>query len=57
MLKRKLGRSNLEVSAIGLGAPLCIARYAEPFALLIGQLAYEGSGGPELAHRFGWLGR
>ena len=32
--------------------PLRIARYAEPFALLIGQLAYEGEGGPELAYRF-----
>ena len=32
--------------------PLRIARYTEPFALLIGQLAYEGSGGPELAYRF-----
>lgn len=32
--------------------PLRIARYTEPFALLIGQLAYEGIGGPELAYRF-----
>jgi predicted dinucleotide-binding enzyme len=32
--------------------PLRIARYTEPFALLVGQLAYEGSGGPELAYRF-----
>ncbi len=32
--------------------PLRIARYTEPFALLMGQLAYEGSGGPELAYRF-----
>jgi predicted dinucleotide-binding enzyme len=32
--------------------PLRIARYIEPFALLIGQLAYEGEGGPELASRF-----
>jgi 8-hydroxy-5-deazaflavin:NADPH oxidoreductase len=31
--------------------PLRIARYTEPFALLIGQLAYEGEGGPELAYR------
>jgi predicted dinucleotide-binding enzyme len=28
-----------------------IARYMEPFALLVGQLAYEGEGGPELAYR------
>lgn len=32
--------------------PLRIARYAEPFALLMGQLAYEGTEGPELAYRF-----
>jgi predicted dinucleotide-binding enzyme len=32
--------------------PLRIARYTEPFALLVGQLAYEGQGGPELAYRF-----
>jgi len=31
--------------------PLRIARYTEPFALLIGQLAYEGDEGPELAYR------
>jgi len=32
--------------------PLKIARYAEPFTLLVAQLAYEGRGGPELAYRF-----
>ena len=32
--------------------PLRIARYAEPFALLVAQLAYEGKGGPELGYRF-----
>jgi predicted dinucleotide-binding enzyme len=32
--------------------PLRIARYTEPFALLVGQLAYDGDGGPELAYRF-----
>ena len=32
--------------------PLRIARYTEPFALLVGQLAYEGAEGPELAYRF-----
>ena len=32
--------------------PLRIARYVEPFTLLMGQLAYEGEGGPELAYRF-----
>jgi 8-hydroxy-5-deazaflavin:NADPH oxidoreductase len=32
--------------------PLRVARYIEPFGLLVGQLAYEGRGGPELAYRF-----
>jgi 8-hydroxy-5-deazaflavin:NADPH oxidoreductase len=32
--------------------PLQVARYIEPFALLIARLAYEGEGGPELAYRF-----
>jgi 8-hydroxy-5-deazaflavin:NADPH oxidoreductase len=32
--------------------PLRVARHAEPFALLVAQLAYEGDGGPELAYRF-----
>jgi 8-hydroxy-5-deazaflavin:NADPH oxidoreductase len=37
--------------------PLQTARYTEPFALLVGQLAYEGDGGPELAYRFERLGK
>jgi 8-hydroxy-5-deazaflavin:NADPH oxidoreductase len=37
--------------------PLRIARYMEPFTLLIGQLAYEGEGGPELAYRFERFGK
>jgi predicted dinucleotide-binding enzyme len=37
--------------------PLRIARYTEPFALLIGELAYGGAGGPELAYRFERLGK
>ena len=37
--------------------PLRIARYTEPFALLVGQLAYEGADGPELAYRFEWFGK
>ncbi len=37
--------------------PLRMARYGEPFALLVAHLAYEGKGGPELAYRFEWLGR
>ena len=36
--------------------PLRIARYTEPFTLLIARLAYEGDRGPEMAYRFEWLG-
>jgi predicted dinucleotide-binding enzyme len=32
--------------------PLRVARYTEPFGLLVGQLAYEGKDSPELAYRF-----
>jgi hypothetical protein len=32
--------------------PLRIARFMEPFSLLVGYLAYEREGGPELAYRF-----
>lgn len=32
--------------------PLRIARYLEPFTLLVAQLAYEGKGGAQLAYRF-----
>jgi 8-hydroxy-5-deazaflavin:NADPH oxidoreductase len=32
--------------------PLRIARYTEPFALLVAELAYGGQAGPELAYRF-----
>jgi predicted dinucleotide-binding enzyme len=31
--------------------PLKIARYLEPFALAMAQLAYEGDTGPEIAYR------
>ena len=36
---------------------LRMARYTEPFTLLIGQLAYGSNRGPELAYRFEWMGR
>jgi 8-hydroxy-5-deazaflavin:NADPH oxidoreductase len=36
--------------------PLRIARYTEPFALLMAQLAYEGVDGPELAYRLDRFG-
>jgi len=37
--------------------PLRIARFTEPFALLVAQLAYEGKGGPELAYRIERFGK
>lgn len=37
--------------------PLHIARYLEPFTMLVAQIAYEGTAGPELAYRFEWLGK
>jgi len=36
--------------------PLDVARYIEPFTLLVGKLAYEGDNGPEVAYRFEWYG-
>jgi len=36
---------------------LQVARYTEPFALLVGELAYGGEGGPELAYRFERFGK
>ncbi len=37
--------------------PLRIARYTEPFALLVGYIAYEGRKGPEVAYRFDWFAK
>jgi 8-hydroxy-5-deazaflavin:NADPH oxidoreductase len=37
--------------------PLESARYAEPFTMLVAQLAYEGSGSQKLAYRFLRYGR
>jgi 8-hydroxy-5-deazaflavin:NADPH oxidoreductase len=34
--------------------PLRVARYTEPFGLLVGQIAYEGRKGPQVAYRFDW---
>jgi len=36
--------------------PLRIARYLEPFSLAVAQLAYGGTGGPELAYRLERVG-
>jgi len=35
--------------------PLRVARYTEPFALLMAQLAYEGERGPAVAYRLKWF--
>jgi 8-hydroxy-5-deazaflavin:NADPH oxidoreductase len=35
--------------------PLRMGRFAEPFTMLIAQLAYEGDRGPVMAYRFEWL--
>lgn len=35
--------------------PLRIARYTEPFAQLVAEIAYTGEDGPELAYRFEWF--
>lgn len=37
--------------------PLRIARYLEPFALAMAQLAYEGDEGPEIAYRLERFGK
>jgi 8-hydroxy-5-deazaflavin:NADPH oxidoreductase len=34
---------------------LSAARYIEPFSLLLAEIAYDGSNGPELTYRFDWL--
>jgi predicted dinucleotide-binding enzyme len=48
-LIRDVGFDPLDAGALRL------ARYTEPFALLVAELAYEGEGGPELAYRFEWF--
>jgi 8-hydroxy-5-deazaflavin:NADPH oxidoreductase len=51
--KRLVARLIREVGFDPVDAgPLRIARYTEPFALLVAQLAYEAKGGPQLAYRF-----
>ena len=41
-------------SAVDAG-PLRIARFIEPFVLLVAQLAYEGERGPALAYQWRWF--
>jgi predicted dinucleotide-binding enzyme len=48
-LIRDVGFNPLDVG------PLRMARYTEPFTLLVAQIAYEGPRGPALAYRFEWL--
>jgi predicted dinucleotide-binding enzyme len=48
-LIRDVGFDHLDVG------PLRIARYTEPFAQLVAELAYTGEDGPELAYRFEWF--
>jgi len=48
-LIRDVGFAPLDVG------PLKIARYTEPFALLMAQIAYEGRQGAEVAYRFDWF--
>ena len=48
--------SDVGFEAVDAG-PLRIARYTEPFALLVAHLAYEGEEGPELAYRFERFGK
>jgi 8-hydroxy-5-deazaflavin:NADPH oxidoreductase len=47
---------NVGFDPLDLG-PLRMARYTEPFALLIGELAYGGNNGPELTYRFERFGK
>lgn len=37
--------------------PLTMGRFAEPFTLLVAQLAYEIGRPPEMAYRFEWFGK
>jgi 8-hydroxy-5-deazaflavin:NADPH oxidoreductase len=54
--KKVAARLISDVGFVPLDAgPLRIARYAEPFALLVAQLAYEGDRGPAMAYRFEWF--
>src|SRR3954469_212764 len=48
-LIRDAGFTPLDVGALRM------ARYTEPFTMLVGQIAYEGPRGPALAYRFEWL--
>lgn len=49
LLARDLGFDPIDAG------PLKSARYFEPFALLVAQLAYHGKRGPEVAYRFDWM--
>jgi hypothetical protein len=59
------GDTSLEATSVKTGPPspdlitawATIARYTEPFASLVAELAYGGNGGPELAYRFERFGK
>jgi predicted dinucleotide-binding enzyme len=48
--------SELGFEPLDLG-DLRMARYTEPMAMIVGELAYNGSKGPEMSYRFEWLGK
>ncbi len=50
-LIRNVGFDPVDVRALRM------ARYTEPFAYIVAELAYSGNKGPRLAYRFEWLGR
>ena len=49
--RRRIGSTWRRFEPVDAG-PLRFARHMEPFALLMGRLAYEGDRGPEVAYRF-----
>jgi predicted dinucleotide-binding enzyme len=49
---RLIGDAGFEPLDVGA---LRTARYTEPFALLVAQIAYEGEQGPATAYRFEWF--
>lgn len=51
--KKKVARLIRDVgfNPVDVGS-LSIARYIEPYSLLLAEIAYEGANGPELAYRF-----
>lgn len=46
-----IGFDRLDIGALRM------ARYAEPFSMIIAQMAYSGDKGPRVAYRFEWMGK